>query len=228
MMQLERTMKRCFAAAVMTATLGVAGGTMVMAQEPAPVLVVLDRSAIEYGDETHLIPEQAANAGIANVGLREQLPFFVARIGESFTMPITTGDSGGWFAPRSVPASWATEEGSSDGAENFFVAGPGLGSPDDNDDRVSLLGAVPDVVALGPAGVGYLVGRHVCAVVFSDEIEAGETTSLAGPNLGVVAFSVTSGDTGAMDRPSATVQILDARETCGATIAAFSEAPLGQ
>jgi hypothetical protein len=227
MMEFDNTTKRCVITAVLAAALGMASPLAVMAQEPSPVLLILDRSAIDYGDETHLIPEQAANVSIANVGLRNQLPFFVARKGESFTLPIVTGGSNGWFAMRSVPRSWATEDGSNDGPENFFVAGPGLGSPDDSGDRVSLLGAVPDVVALGASGASYLVGRPVCAVVYRDEIEPGDAISLAGPNLGVVAFRVTSGDTGLMDRPSASVQILDAREVCTGTLATLSEAPAG-
>jgi hypothetical protein len=226
MMQFENTIKRRLTTAAMAAVLGLAGSIAAAAQEPAPVLLVLDRSALDYGDETHLIPEQAANVSIANVGLRDQLPFFAARKGESFTLPLVTGGSRGWFALRSAPQEWATEDGANDGAENFFLAGPGLGSPDDGGDRVSLLGSVRDVVALGATGAGYLVGRQVCAVVYSEDVEAGETTNLVGPNLGVIAFSVTSGDAGALDRASVTVQILDARETCGSTIATFAEAPL--
>jgi hypothetical protein len=136
-----------------------------------------------------------------------------------------TGGSAGWFALRGVPAAWATEDGASDGAENFFLAGPGLGSPDDTGARTSLLGNVPDLVTLDAAGAADLIGRQTCAVVYSDELAAGDRSDLTGATLGVIAFSVVSGDAGAMDRPSVTVQILDARETCVGAIATFSEAP---
>jgi hypothetical protein len=202
-----------------------AASAAVTAQAPSPVLLILDKSAIDYLDETHLIPEQAANSGLANPGLRDQLPFFGARKGESFTLPSGLGPSDGWFALRSVPPSWASEDGLDDGLENFFVAGAGLGSPDESGNRVTLLGRVPDVVALRWAGIGLLAGRQVCAVVYAGEIESGAATDLGGANLGVVAFDVTSVDAAAVDWPNVTVQVLDARETCSGVLAAFSEAP---
>ena len=123
------------------------------------------------------------------------------------------------------PAPWASEDGLDDGLENFFVAGAGLGSLDESGNRVTLLGRVPDVVALRWAGIGLLVGRQVCAVVYAGEIESGAATDLGGANLGVVAFDVTSVDAAAVDWPNVTVQVLDARETCSGVLAAFSEAP---
>jgi hypothetical protein len=226
-MRFDNWMKRLVAVAIVVTGLSPAIPA-VTAQEPSPLLLILDKSAIDYGDETHLIPEQAANSSVANIGLRDQLPFFGARRGESFKLPGGIGASAGWFALRSVPPSWDSQEGLNDGLENFYVAGAGLGSPDDSGNRVSLLGSVPEVVALPSTGIGLLVGRRVCAVVYAGEIEAGATTDLGGANLGVVAFSVTSADAAGADWASVTVQILDARETCSGALGAFSEAPSAQ
>jgi hypothetical protein len=115
--------------------------------------------------------------------------------------------------------------GTDEGLENFFVAGAGLGSPDESGNRVTLLGGVPDVVALRWSGLGLLVGRQVCAVVYGDEIEPGPTTNLGGANLGAVAFGVTSVDPAASEWPSVTVQVLDVREVCGGMLDPLVEAP---
>jgi len=192
--------------------------------EPA-VLLLLDRSAIDHGDETHLVPADAANVAIASVGLREPLPFFAARVGETFTIPGGTAESAGWFALRAAPDTWASEPGGADGLENFALAGPGLGSPDEAGDRVALLQSVAGVAGLDPTGLGMLTGRKVCAVVYADDVAAGETSSLALPALGLVAFRITSVDPAATAFGAATVEILDVHETCSGALQAFSEAP---
>jgi hypothetical protein len=190
------------------------------------VLLLLDRSAVDYGDDTHLIPAEAANSEIADVGLRNQLPFFLARKGEAFTLPGGAGGSDGWFALRSVQGAWATEDGAGDGLENFFLAGAGLGSPDENGNRAAFLESVPDVAPLRWTGLGMLAGRQVCAVVYSGEIAPGETTNLSGATLGVVAFNVTGSATAGADLPAITLEVLDARDICSGTLVPFAEAPL--
>jgi len=205
-------------------------GAPVSAQDaPRPVLLLLDQSAIDYGDPPHLIPAAAANAAIATVGLRETPAFFTARVGESVTLPSGAGGSDGWFAIRNAPPSWNGGGGSDDGLENFFAAGAGLGSPDEAGDRTSLLASVPGVVALRGSGLYLLAGRRVCAVLYDGDVTASTNpevgTSLAGVNLGAVAFEVTSVGVSADEWPAVTVQILETRDTCGAAIGPFSEAP---
>ena len=196
-----------------------------IAQTDPAVLLLLDRSAIDYGDETHLVPADAANVAIASVGLREPLPFFAARVGETLTIPGGTADSAGWFAVREAPAAWASEPGGADGLENFALAGPGLGFPDEAGDRVALLHDIGGVTSLGATGLGMLTGRRICGVVYADEVAAGAATSLTTPSLGLVAFRITSVDPAATAFGAATVEILDVHETCGGAIVAFAEAP---
>ena len=81
------------------------------------------------------------------------------------TLPGGQDGNDGWFAIRSAPASWASETGVDDGLQNFLLAGPGLGSPDEDGNGTSLLGGVPNVVALRAAGLIPLIGRTACAVV---------------------------------------------------------------
>ena len=137
--------------------------------------------------------------------------------------------SDGWFAVRHAPLSWNSGGGPDDGLENFFAAGAGLGSPDETDERTSLLASVPDVVAVRDSGLYLLAGRRVCAVLYDSEVTASADqavgTSHAGANLGAVAFEVTTVGVSADEWPAVTVQILDTFETCGGAISAFSEAP---
>ena len=72
------------------------------------------------------------------------------------------------------------------------MAGPGLGSPDDNGDREALLNGVPNVVPIRADGLQMLVGRTVCAIVYSGAITVTSTANLQGPTLGRIAFSVVS------------------------------------
>ena len=48
---------------------------------------------------------------------------------------------------------------------------------------------------------------------------------LSGVSLGVVAFQVTTVDAAGGEWPAVTIQILNARDTCGGAVAAFAEAP---
>jgi hypothetical protein len=199
----------------------------------SPVLIVLDPSAIDYGPSPHLIAAEAANAGVAKTGLRDQLPYFSARIGDSLTLPSGGNDNDGWFAIRQAPSAWNSSDAEQDGLSNYLLAGPGLGSPDEAGDRASLLHDVADVVPLRADGLALLVGRDVCAIVYSDDVTviAGATSraNLSGPNLGVVSFRVTAIDSAAASNwPGVTFEILDARRTCTDAVIAMPEAPAHQ
>lgn len=197
-----------------------------VAQDQPPVLLVLDQTAIDHGPPPHLIPSEAANEEIAGVGLRDPIPYFAARVGAFITLPSGDGGNDGWFALRMAPPAWASEPGSDDGLENYLVAGSGLGSPDDDGRRASLLEEVPNVVPVRAASLNLLVGRRVCAVVYSDDVIVAPATStnLSGVNLGVVAFQVTSVDTTGGDWPPVVVTILDVSGVCAGALTAFAEA----
>jgi hypothetical protein len=222
------TLKRLTSALIVTCGLGLATRPA-LAQSPAPVLLILDETAIDHGPPPHLIPSEAVNDLIGSVGLREPLPYFGARIGESVTLLGGQEGNDGWFALRRVPAAWASEVGSDDGLQNYFLAGPGLGSPDESGERTALLAGVANVVPLRAAGLNLLVGRQVCAVIYDEDIAVASgtpsTADLNGVNLGAVAFQVTSVEAAGTEWPNVSVRILDARETCKGTLVPFYEAP---
>src|SRR5262249_41616905 len=138
--------------------------------------------------------------------------------------------SDGWFAIRSVATEWSTAEGENDGLQNFALAGPGLGSPDDNGDREALLQTVSNVVPLRADGLNLLVGRLVCGVVYAGDIivtpGAPTTASLKGETLGRIAFTVVSIlPTDDPAHPNVQVQIAEGHEVCAGDLSAFSDAP---
>jgi hypothetical protein len=191
-----------------------------------PVLLVLDKDAIDYGPAPHLLPDGAVDPDAAGIGVREELPYFQSHLNSQVVLTGGQNGNDGWFAVRTVPASWATADGANDGLQNFALAGPGLGSPDDNGDRESLLDNVPDVTALRADGLALLVGRTVCAVVYSGDVAAGASASLRGPTLGRIAFSVISLlPTDDPAHPNVQVQIAEGHEVCAGQLAPFAEAP---
>lgn len=199
------------------------------AEEPAPVLLILDRDALDHGPPPHPIPGEAVNDLIASVGVRDQLPYFANNIGAPLTLLGGQNGSDGWFAVTAAPEFWATAPGAGDGLENFVLAGPGLGSPDRGGDRESLLWAVPGVQPLHGAGLRALVGRQACAVVYDNDLQVVDDPSAAadlrGPNLGLVAFEVLAVDAlDGSDWPKIEVQILDAKEVCSGPMSAFGTA----
>ena len=199
------------------------------AQTP-PVLLVLDETAIDHGPPPHLIPADAVNDQISNVGLREPIPYFSARVGTSVTLPGGQDGNDGWFALRTVPASWASEPGKRRWPRRTSCS-PARAS----DHRTTPAAARPFSAACRTSSrctrraSASSSGRSVCAVVYDGDITASTDpevgTSLAGANLGAAAFEVTSVGVSADEWPAVTVQILDVHETCGGAIGAFSEAP---
>jgi hypothetical protein len=206
----------------MTGALAIAAiaGTMpaLAADEPIPVLLILDRDSLDHGPPPHPIPGEAVNDLIASVGVRDQLPYFANNVGAPLTLLGGQNGSDGWFALRTIPQLWASEPASNDGLQNFVLAGPGLGSPDRNGDRESLLRSVADVTSIRGDALRTLVGREACAVVYDNDLQVGVDSAVAdltGPNLGIVAFQVLAvDDFDGSDWPKVEVQIRDARETC--------------
>lgn len=201
----------------------------VSAQASAPLLLLVDETAIDHGPPPHLIPSEAVNELIGKVGLREPLPYFAARIGQDITLKGGVAGNDGWFALSQVPATWASQPGAADGLENFAIAGPGLGSPNELGDRSELLMSVTGVVPLRQEGLGRLVGRTVCAIVYDTDIvvSAGpmSSASLSGINLGVIALEVTGLDQNGTEWPDVKARVADALTVCTGALAPLSDAP---
>jgi hypothetical protein len=192
----------------------VASPTPVLAQQASLVLLDPNAWAAQLAGES-------VNQSIAAVGVRDPLPFFTSRAGETFTLSVGASGQEGWFGFTSTPAFWHTE-GASDGLENFVLAAAGLGSPDENGNRASLLVQVPGLLPLQSGNVQALVGRNVCAVVFANQLSWSEAgTMLDGATLGTMAFTVSgvSADPGS-GASTVTVTVRDARETCSAVAGA--------
>jgi hypothetical protein len=191
------------------------------AQAASPVVLLLDQDA-----PNSFLPT-GVNATIAAVGVRDFLPLFDGKAGQSLVLPGGEVGHEGWFALKSTPASWNSSLLSRDGLRNFILASAGLGSPDQNGDRRSLLDGISNVTPLRVPGLQMVIGQRVCALVFSGDIPwTATTTSLGGANLGLVAFTVvslTGGD--ALTLPSVVVRLLDPSSTCSEPLTPFANAP---
>lgn len=199
--------------------------TPVRGQQPATVLLI-DRNAIRADVAPNYFPPMEINATIADVGVRDSLPFFNARQGQPLTLTGGTTGHEGWLAFTSIPSSWSSS-GETDGLDNFVYAGPGLGSPDVAGSRISKLGAKAEVVPLGPAGLQQLTGRTVCAIAYSGELPRTPSgVTLSGANLGILAFTVDaiSGGSGTT-LPNVGVTVLDSVQVCGGDLVAMADAP---
>jgi hypothetical protein len=213
------------------ATAAVAGAVTLLtgpvgAQTSPAMVVLLDKDAIATATLPGEPTDAQINATIAAIGARDSLPFFAARVGQHMVLPGGQDGSEGWFALTSTPATWASTPGAADGLENFIWAGAGLGSPDENGDRDSLLADVEGVTPLQAEGLEMLVGQPVCALAFaSDLLWTATSMSLAGANLGLVPFRVVSLDyAGGPTLPSVGVEILSP-DTCSGPLGLLANAP---
>jgi hypothetical protein len=198
---------------------GVLGLPQTAVGQDLPLLIVLDEDALAPGLAPTFFSDDDLNTELATVGLREQLPVFAGNIGQSLAVSGGTLSDQGWFAMSGVPPAWVIEDG--EALENLVDAGPGLGSPDDNGSRTALLSAVPYVTPLQTAEFQLLMGRRVCGVVFAGDInlDASSLANLDVPNLGLVAFEVTSTVAVADPAwlPDLQVNVLDAEDVCAET-----------
>ncbi len=194
--------------------------------------LVLDEDAIDNGIAPNFFLSSEINDDIAAIGLRLPLPAFSgANIGT--TIQLSTGNVGdeGWYVLEKIPQSWI-DAGPINiglptdiGIGNYLVPGPGLGTPDANGNRETLLDKIDNLNPLRAHGLEQLVGRDVCAAVRNSSISISHNPllgSLKGDYLGVVAFhvisfEVLSGTTGfsADVLPEATIEILDSDIICG-------------
>jgi len=190
------------------------------------IFLILDEDAIDNDVEPNNFSSFEINDDIAEIGLRLPLPAFSgANIGD--IIQLRTGDVGdeGWYAIEKTPQSWVTAGPTPNGLGNYFLAGPGLGSPDANGDRESLLDKIPHLNPLRAEGLFQLLNKDVCAVVRNSSVSIAHDNppvgSLKGDYLGVVAFHVdllenSSGMEGASSStlPVATITILNPADIC--------------
>jgi hypothetical protein len=208
-----------------------AGAAPALAQDPeqTSILVILDANSIDQGPPPHELPSELVNDAIAGAGVREELPYFAARVGQLGRLRGGEVGNSAWFALKSTPESWNSDPAAHDGLSNFVLAGAGVGSPDATGDRESHLRQVPDVVPLQAAGLGMLVGQQVCGVIYDREVSilSGNPTDLTGPTLGILAFKVVRLIEPATITalPNVEVEIVEAHEVCHGPLTAFVGAP---
>jgi hypothetical protein len=184
-----------------------------------PAVILIDEDSIDNGNPPNLFTPEQVNDDIANVGQRQPLRFFTgANVG--LTITLHTGQTGdeGWFGLPTIPETWAAAGPTPNGVENYWMAGPGLGSGSDPE---SLLDKIPNVSPLDEAGLRSLIGRTACAVVYDSDISVNYNPlngNLQGANLGVVALKVLSvGDVAGYSSstlPGVEVEIADPEVTC--------------
>jgi hypothetical protein len=173
---------------------------------------------------------------------RLQLRWFGANVGKTYSL--WTGQVGdeGWFAPKEIPASWASAGPTTDGLRNLLGnpsqpaphnVGPGLGTGS-NPER--LLDKIPHVIPLRAEGLWGLRGKTVCALVWDSDVSInydgpplGINGSLKGEKLGVVAFDVhdavhLSGFSSST-LPRVQVTVRDANKVCEGPLSLYADAP---
>jgi len=199
----------------------------------AAILLVIDEESIDNGNPPNNFSETDVNDQRAAIGLRETLLFFKENVGN--TIELFTGEVGdeGWHAIKTIPTSWINAGPTSNGAQNYLAAGPGLGSGDD--DREVLLDKIPNVTPLRATGLQMLVGKTIIAVVYDSDISTNYSplnANLMGANLGLVAFDVlevkerTDGSTSSLPRVKIFIRAID--ETLAAPLLLFANAPTPQ
>lgn len=196
------------------------------------VLMVIDESSIDNGNEPNNFSETDVNDQIASVGQRAQLKFFKDNVGK--TINLNTGQVGdeGWFALKNIPNRWVNAGPTDNGSQNYLAPGPGLGVPNIDGDREILLDEIPLVTPMRATGLKMLVGSKVLAVVYDSDITINYSPlegNLQGSNLGLVAFEVleVKSKIGGSDSdlPVVTVKILNVESTTQFGIVLFSNAP---
>ena len=176
-----------------------------------------DTPSIEaLADGMGVDPADLVNDAIADKGVRDVLPI---PVGTVLTLPTGQVGDEGWFALKTIPASWDAPGPTADGLRNYVgpVVGAGLGTGDDPE---VLLDKIPDVTPLRTAGLQLLVGETVCALVYDSDISTNYDPlegNLQGANLGLIAFDVLAvgPPSGSSVLPEMTVEIVDAVTAAG-------------
>ncbi|PRY87119.1 hypothetical protein [Mongoliibacter ruber] len=199
------------------------------------VVLLIDEDGIDNGDGLNNFSEIDVNDDKARVGLREQLSFFKNNAGK--TIELNSGQMGdeAWFALTSIPNTWINAGPTDNGTENFLAPGPGLGSPNIDDDREVLLDDISGVTPLRATGLKMLEGKKVLAVVYDSDININYSPmrgNLKGENLGLVAFEVISirknEEGSSSSLPIVKIQILDVDLVMNWKKVLFSNPPVAQ
>ncbi len=199
------------------------------------ILLAIDESSIDNGNEPNNFSDTDVNDQLSQVGLRDQLRYFEENVGK--TIDLYTGEVGdeGWFAIKTIPNRWINAGPSEFGSQNYLIPGPGLGSPNIDNDREVLLDEIPDVTPLRATGLKMLVGYKVIAVVYDNDISINYSPlegNLQGANLGMVAFEVLGvnerTDGSDSDLPSVNIRILDVESISDFGLVLFSNVPVPQ
>lgn len=197
------------------------------------VFLLIDEESIDNGNEPNGFSETDVNDQLADIGLRLPLKYFNDNEGK--TIELYTGQVGdeGFFALKTIPASWKSTGPTAVGLDNYLLPGPNLGAPVPDDDREVLLDEIPNVTPLRATALAMLVGQTVLAVVYDSDISINYsplTGNLQGANLGRVAFDVlsvrkrTDGSTSSL--PIVTIRIRSVNEVAGLPRVLFNNAPV--
>lgn len=199
------------------------------------VLLAIDESSIDNGNEPNNFSDTDVNDPLSQIGFRSQLKYFKDNVGK--TIDLYTGEVGdeGWFAIKTIPNRWVNAGPTEFGSQNYLIPGPGLGSPNIDNDREVLLDEIPDVTPLRATGLKMLEGYKVIAVVYDSDISINYSpleANLQGANLGLVAFEVLGiserTDGNDSDLPSVSIRILDVESISDFGLVLFSNAPVPQ
>jgi hypothetical protein len=196
------------------------------------VLMAIDKSSFNQGAADNSFLDVDINRQISSVGQRTQLKFFKENVGKS--IDLSTGEVGneGWFALKNIPNRWINAGPTDSGSQNYLAPGPGLGSPNIDNDREVLLDEIPGLTPLRARGLKMLEGIKVLAVVYENDIVVNYSPlegNLQGANLGMIAFEVIEVKEriggNKLDLPVVTIKILDVASISDFGVVLFSNAP---
>lgn len=199
-------------------------------QANGAVLLLIDEESIDNGNPPNNFSETDVNDQLASLDQRSTLRYFRQNVGRQ--IDLYSGEVGdeGWFAVKTIPESWIQAGPTSNGSENYLLAGPGLGGGDDDPEKY--LDKIPDITPLRATGLRMLVGQRILALVYDSDISINYSPlngSLKGETLGLVALEVvqvrkrTDGSTGSL--PRITVRILDVDQVRDEPRKLFMNAP---
>jgi hypothetical protein len=222
-------------------------------QPPAPpaLFILIDEDGIDNGPrywedggpynaaKLKSFTASEVNDDISHLARRMQLRYFAANPGKVIWLWSGQVGDEGWFAPKTIPSSWANAGPTADGLRNFLGnpsqpfthnVGPGLGTGNNPE---SLLDKIPNVIPLRAEGLWGLIGRTVCALVWDSDISINYGPiegSLKGEKLGVAAFEVQDvvylNGFSSSTLPRVKIQIKDANQVCEQSLSLYTTAPV--
>ncbi|OYW17177.1 MAG: hypothetical protein B7Z54_08690 [Sphingobacteriales bacterium 12-47-4] len=197
------------------------------------ILVAIDEESIDNGNTPNNFSETDVNDQLARLDQRSTLKYFRENVGREIILYSGEVGDEGWFAIKTIPNSWKQAGPTTNGAQNYLKAGPGLGGGDDGPEV--LLDKIPNVTPLRATGLKMLVGQTILAVVYDGDVSINYSPlngSLKGETLGLVALEVievkkrTDGSSGSL--PRITVRIRNVETVKQMTLSLFSNAPVPQ